>query len=185
MAASSQSADTFAAAFDSFRSTAFRFESLQRYDIEEERAELNAFLQGERSDECSSSMKEWCAEVSAAQAHGKSYQRIRAIRFPLSDYTQFEILTGYRFASPAGEQIRFLEHIPADLNLAGISDFWLFDDAQCFWLRYNTDGQFIGVEQGDANDVTRCRELKERLWAASTNLYESRSWMELNPGSFT
>ena len=149
--------------------------------MEEEQDELRSFLTEGRIETCSPSMEEWCAEISAAKSQGKSYQRVRKIQFPLTDYTRFEIVTGFRFSSKAGEQIRLLENEPANLDLTDISDFWLFDDTLCFWLRYDEDGRFIRVDQADVAELKLCVDLKPKLLAASVELRRSSSWRTLFP----
>ena len=172
----------FANAFDTFSKSAFRFEGLQTYDVEEEKKDFQDFLKGKIPVACPEGLKEWCSAITIATLQGKVYQRVRRIEFPLSDYTRFEIISGYQFSSEAGEQIRLLEKSSSDLSkdILSSDDFWLFDDTFCFALDYNSGGEFIGVRQIDNIDVPIYVGRKLRMLESAVDLPNSHSWQILS-----
>jgi hypothetical protein len=128
-----------ASLFESFRSTAFRFECLPAYAVteDEEAQAFRLWLAGEQLPQKEREWPKLCASVVAAQ---KSMQRVRLVTQPLSDYLRFEMEWGYPANVAAGEDIHILDHEPAGLLKV---DFWLFDDTTAVVLEYDDDGRFI------------------------------------------
>lgn len=170
----------FADAFGTFHTYAFRLEWRQIYDVEEERALFRSFLKEGAAKSCPREFVDGCKEITQARANGKLYQRVRRVTLPLTDYTRFEILDGYRFCVEAGEQVRILERndLISDLIsiLGEIKDFWIFDDNLCFELEYDEQGQFIAVHQVEINKLPFYVTAKSKLWRASVELEKSKAW---------
>jgi hypothetical protein len=144
----------FADLFTSFQHTAFRLETLQRYNDPGEAEALQRFLDGEpviQTDESGS----YGRLVRDARASGKVMQRVHVVTEPLSDYLRFELAV-YAGSVDAGEDIRILPVTPGvDLDLPG-HDYWLFDSRTLVILRYNTDDQLTTAEViGDPGSIVR------------------------------
>jgi hypothetical protein len=175
---STSAQEALSRAFEAFQKTAFRFELLQIYDIEEERAAFRSFIENGPQKACQPDMEDWCAEIAKAKSMGRCYQRVRRVTLPPNDYTRFEILSGYQFSSEAGEEIRIWENDESPISTDGVKvkDFWLFDDSVCFELEYNEAGQFIGVHQIGSPQLPLYRRAKTVLLAASVELKQSTAW---------
>jgi hypothetical protein len=139
--------EALARLFSSFSHSAFRLETLPAYLIEGEAESLALWRAGEpepawRKD------REWLALVRHNIGAGKSMQRVRVVRRPLSDYVRFELDWGYPANVKAGEDIRILELGPAD-ELPYVPepdrgyDFWCFDGLTVVRLEYDGAGRFI------------------------------------------
>ena len=170
----------FADAFGAFQTYAFRLEWRQIYDVEEERELFRSFLKDGAAKSCPHEFVDGCKEIAQARADGKLYQRVRRVTVPLSDYTRFEILNGYRFCVEAGEQVRILENADSNSDFArsvgDISDFWLFDDKLCFELEYNAQGQFVAAHKMEENRLPFYVAAKSKLWGMSVELGKSNAW---------
>jgi hypothetical protein len=96
--------------------------------------------------------------VRQATTAGKSMQRVRVVRQPLSDYVRMEFEWGYPDNIAAGEDIRILELGTDDISDVLDHDYWLFDDATVVRLEYTDDGSFIRpVAVSDITSYRRCR----------------------------
>jgi hypothetical protein len=151
--------DEFGKLFESFRSSAFRLETLPEYRVEIEAEQFRLFLRGHPPP---SSRKEraWLKTVANAYAAGKSMQRVRVVRRPLTDYIAFELAWGYPENAAAGEEIRILELGPGESIAEGLDhDYWLFDDLIVVRMEYDEQGRFIRpVAARDADRYCRCRD---------------------------
>ncbi|MFF2656201.1 DUF6879 family protein [Kitasatospora sp. NPDC058032] len=132
----------FGRLFENFQHTAFRLETLDLYDVEEEREEFEAFLAGDPMP------PEWADNpwVRSMTDHGKTVARVHVLTSPLTDYLRYE-LAAYPGNITAGETIGIIDR--ADQQVAGLPDhdFWLFDDTDVYRMHYTTDGRFIGAEK--------------------------------------
>jgi len=145
--------------FDSFTRTAFRLEVQGVYREPKENGPLTQFLAGVAPD--LSYMNAWVDEVKAGTAVGRSYQRVRGLTDPLTDYLRFE-LSFTHLNVDAGEDVRLLpagqtRELPAE-------DFWLFDDEQVLTMRFGDNG-LAGVDLvTDHARVARYREIRDIAW---------------------
>ncbi|MBO0652857.1 hypothetical protein J1792_08670 [Streptomyces triculaminicus] len=132
----------FGRIFETFERCAFRLETLSVYDVEEERAEYEAFLAGEPM------LPEWADNpwVRSMTDRGKSVSRVHVLRSPLTDYLRYE-LSAYPGNVTAGETIGIIDL--AEQAVAGLPDhdFWLFDDAEVYRMNYTEGGKFVGAEK--------------------------------------
>jgi hypothetical protein len=114
------SGEEFGRLFETFERTAFRLETLDVYDVEEEREEIARFLAGEDMG------PEWIDNpwVRSMTDKGKSVSRVHVLRSPLTDYLRYE------------------------QKVTGLPDhdFWLFDDRDVYRMHYTPEGKFIGGE---------------------------------------
>ena len=132
--------------FTGFQHTAYRLETLQRYDMGYEEGPFAAFLAGQpyASDPAKD---EWTGIIMDATETGKVMQRVHVVEEPLTDYLRYEIEVSYRPNHAAGEDIRILPVItwPALPR----RDYWLFDSRDLWVMEYADDGRFLYAEQAD------------------------------------
>ncbi len=152
--------EDFGRLFETFTATAFRLETLAWYNVPEEAESLRCWREGKPPPSWQKE-REWLRMVADATAAGKSMQRVRIVRQPLSDYTRMELEWGYPDNIASGEDIRILE-IKDAAGVAGMldHDYWLFDDAIAVRLEYSDDGSFVRpVEISDVVPYRRCRSV--------------------------
>ncbi|MGW5970142.1 DUF6879 family protein [Streptomyces sp. NPDC055186] len=133
--------------FTDFKFTAYRLESLQRYDVSYEQNEFARFLSGESRGEFPG-IAEWIdGTVAKAVAAGKILSRVHVVELPMSDYVRFECAWAYEHTVEAGEDVRILpvsrQEWPPELPHY---DYWLFDSTQLVAMYYEEDGSFSSAE---------------------------------------
>lgn len=153
-------------AFPALTSSWFRLETLQAYDVDEEREELEAFLRTGRLD--TPGDEEWQAMIRRHVAAGRSLRRVHIVEEPLSDYMRYEI-AGYLRNQEAGEDIRLIPvpagEWPEDLPPLG-TDYWLIDDGQpsggAWVMEYDHGGRWLAStyvdDPGTIDDYRRWRD---------------------------
>jgi hypothetical protein len=156
----------FASLFESFKTNAFRLETLSEYRVESDAGRLDLFLKGEPLPPGGN--KAWCELVSAAVRAGKRMQRVHIIPHRLTPYLRYEIEWGYAFTAEAGEEIMLLVHDqPAQLfSTWPLPDFWLFDDGTaactCVRMHYDEVGHFLfGELITDPTEVGTYRQARD------------------------
>jgi hypothetical protein len=137
--------DEFGELFTSFGHTAYRLETLQRYDVSYEEDTYAAFLAG-RPSYPDMAKNAWTGMISQAVAAGKSFRRVHVVSEPLTDYLRYEIEWSYGPNVAAGEDIRVLPGQPGALGLPD-HDYWLFDSRDLWVMEYDGDGRFLHAEQ--------------------------------------
>ena len=142
--------------FRSFERTARRLESRDRYDVQGEREYLVRWRKGAQVDpEHERSRQPWLATVRANVRAGRSYQRVRVVSQPLSEYVRFA-LRGTRQTVDAGEDIRYLTRDRANGLELPDHDFWLFDESKLVLLNFTSDDRPVGgLLVTDANVVAQ------------------------------
>jgi hypothetical protein len=155
--------------FATFASVAFRLEVLSAYNVPEEAESLRCWREG-KPPPAWQKEREWLTMVRDATTAGKSMQRVRVVRQPLSDYVRMEFDWGYPDNIAAGEDIRVVEVKDAG-GVPGMvdHDYWLFDDRIAVRLEYTADGSFIRpVEVSDVGPYRRCRDAAMRAAVSFT-----------------
>jgi hypothetical protein len=135
------------ALFEHFERSAFRLETHDRYDVEDEADRLAAFREGRPLPIRTPENNEWLALVSTATTSGRTIGRVRILGRPLTEYSRFEFAV-YPENIAAGEKIRIRERrmlTVADDEWSH-QDFWLFDDQTAVLLHYDQQDRFVGVE---------------------------------------
>lgn len=144
-----------AEAFASFRSSAWRLEARDHYEVPEYDAELEAFLAGRprppRTDG-------WQATVEGAIQRGAEIGRVRLVGRPITDYTRFEFEL-YRENVGWGEDVRIVDRAWLDESWAVAPDVWLFDDELAFRQDYTDDGRYLGASPVDPAPVVDIRRV--------------------------
>lgn len=156
----------YEALFDRFSQTAFRLETLQRYDVEQEEEELRLWRSGQPLSENSVRTSDWLARIALTTiVDGKHWRRVHVVDHPLTEYLRFE-LDGYVESAACGEEIHIADR-EADRRLAELDrDFWLFDaetdDAVAALMDYGPQSEFLGAEVTDDPTVLdRCRAQRD------------------------
>ncbi len=153
--------EEFGALFERFERSAFRIEARDRYDVENERDQFAAFLEGKPLPPRSAENDPWLSLVAAHTAAGRLIERVRIVSQPLTDYTRYEF-AAYRDNIAAGEKVRVVPRsaLAADDQRWASEDFWSFDDELVALLSYDEEGRFLGAQQ--AEDTTPYLEAKQR-----------------------
>jgi hypothetical protein len=140
----------------SFEHTAFRLETRDRYELdEEEREPFRLFMAGEPADD--SWMSDFCDAVRGWVAEGKRLERVRIVTEPHSDYARWGLEVA-RLNIAAGEDIRYLPRARAARRGLPDEDYWLFDSRQVAVLRFDDENRLLGAElvHDPALVVRRC-----------------------------
>ena len=154
--------------FTEIRSSWFRLETLQRYDVEYEREDLAAFLRGEPLD---TTPGPWQATLRDHVAAGRRLTRVHVLEEPLSDYVRYE-LQAYVPNVDAGEDVRVIavrsgewpQNVPRH-------DFWLFDNDRLWLLDYDAQGRFLATRRiQDVAAIDQHRRWRDAALAQSIPL---------------
>jgi hypothetical protein len=133
----------------------FRFESLQKYEVEDE----------DMSDE---GMREWWDFIIQKSGEGTLMQRVRLVIEPLTDYTRTE-LEIHKKSKDAGDDIRIIKgDIFNTLNI-NQEDFWLIDNKIVLKMNYSIHGEYTGFEVIESN-IDKYLETKNLLIKNSISL---------------
>ncbi|WP_329132422.1 hypothetical protein OG552_13035 [Streptomyces sp. NBC_01476] len=130
--------------FDSFKSEAFRLETLDDYSKSGSVVAYRLFLAGLPQPEDYNA--DWVEEVRASTAAGKRIYRVHVLSRPLTPYLRFELGWGYRKNMTGGEEFFVLDITGRDNPLSGVGDFWLFDGEDVATMGYAGEGKFLGAE---------------------------------------
>ncbi len=134
-----------------FSETARRFEIRERYNSDVGREPFRRFLAGEPDDYAWH--RSWMEKISRDRAAGKSWQRVRIVSVPPSDYTRYGLAVA-RLSVQAGEDIRYLRRDTAVQLDLWPYDAWVFDDRQLVRLHFSDeDDTFVGAEVVADTDV--------------------------------
>jgi hypothetical protein len=155
--------------FTGVRSSWFRLETLQQYDVDYEAAEYRGFLlTGHLKDEPG----EWQRMITEHTQAGRQLRRVHVIEEPLTDYLRYELAV-YELNQRAGEDIRVLPTVRGEWpdHLPRAYDFWVFDDADAWKMIYDDDGRFIASEQVvDPVEIAQFRRWRNTALARSIPL---------------
>ncbi|SHK19313.1 hypothetical protein SAMN05421803_11550 [Nocardiopsis flavescens] len=158
--------DEFTQQFRDFEHTAWKLEVRDRYNVSKEARDVRRFLStgdlGRDADFARTSR--WHRNVASRSAEGKTWQRVRVVSEPLSDYIRWEHAVT-RFNVEAGEDIRWLpRHNPAVQELPDF-DFWLFDGAWGCLLHFDDDDvPFKSEHVDDPATIALYRKWRDIAW---------------------
>jgi hypothetical protein len=158
----------FARLFTDVRSSWFRLETLQRYDVDYEHDEFAAFLRGEP---LSTASGPWQAMIRDHVAAGRELARVHVIEEPLSDYVRYE-LHAYEANAEAGERVHVIP-VRDGAWPAGVPrhDYWLFDDRRLWLMDYDATGAFEAARLvDDPATVDQHRQWQDTALALSIAL---------------
>ncbi|MGH3782052.1 MAG: DUF6879 family protein [Pseudonocardiaceae bacterium] len=138
-----QPGQEFGQLFRAFEHTAFRLEVRTTYSPSYEQESFRKFLAGEPDD--LPWMQDWLSMIREATKEGRSFARVRAVSFPLSDYNRGSHVVA-QHNNAAGEDIRYLTHGLAKAISLPDHDYWLFDSRKLAIMHFGNDNSFLGTE---------------------------------------
>jgi Family of unknown function (DUF6879) len=173
------SEDVLDACFSGYRVSAIRLETLPAYTVRGEAGFIQAWRDRKPRPERSVRNDEYLREVAADVLAGRERHRIRVVDEPLSEYIRWE-LAGLAENAVAGEETRIAVRAggseKAARDLAGISDFWFFDqgteDERAVLLYYDGNGEFESAYLATAVDHAWCRRMLARALRHAVPLSE-------------
>ncbi|CAM4078497.1 hypothetical protein GCM10009799_02820 [Nocardiopsis rhodophaea] len=138
--------------FTDFLHTAFRLETLQKYDMTYEEEHFRRFLQGKDLGP-SSALDAWGHSLRQKVREGRKHSRVHVVVEPLTDYVRFECVWAYQPNVAAGEDIRILPVKEGEWP-QGIPclDYWLFDSHHLVLMRYTPEGAMLPPELVDDSE---------------------------------
>jgi len=151
--------------FRDFASSAFRLELHQIYTMPGEADELRRFQAGEQPPP--GYHYGWLDRMAEASQAGKTVQRVRVVRRPLTDYIRYEFAWGFVYNVDAGEDIRVLDLTDQSGPDLPDHDFWLFDDTTVVKLLYRPDGTQEGRELLQDPDLEAYLRCRDAAWQAA------------------
>ncbi len=139
--------EAFGQLFRSFRHSARRLETRDRYGDPDEDEALARYLAGNPDDpDYLASRDHWLhGTVGNAVAAGRRFARVRVVPEPLTPYLRFG-LYHCQFNVEAGEDIRYLERDRANALDLPDHDFWLFDRERLAMLWFTDDDRLLGAQ---------------------------------------
>jgi hypothetical protein len=162
--------------FDQVRSTVFRLETRQTYVVAGEQDRVRAFLDGRPLPLRNILTSPMIARMATSTLAGVRWTRARLVRFPLTDYTRFELVS-YQESAVVGLETH-LADVDTDPALADLTDdFWLLDGddpdhAVAILMDYDPDGRFLGRQvTRDPAVLGRCRHQRDLALAHAVPLH--------------
>lgn len=130
--------------FDTFEHEAFRLETLDDYGKSGNVDAYEAFRAG--LPQPPDYNARWVGEVRSHTGKGKRIYRVHVLSRPLTPYLRFELGWGYVKNMTGGEEFFILDTTDKPNPLAGVADFWLFDETTPLVLRYDEAGAVTSRE---------------------------------------
>lgn len=161
------------AAFQTFRYSVFRLETLQVYADAVEDQNIAAFRRGDPQPPPDPVEGEWAAMLRAHRDAGRVQQRVHVVSEPITDYLAYELTWEYGLHTAAGEDIRIIpvtDRWPEDVPHR---DFTLFDSQHLFDLVYDAAGGLIA-----AHHITHAVAVARACFARDAALHHAMPWRE-------
>lgn len=148
--------------FREFRHTAWRLETRRGYATDRHSEKWARWKAGE--DITADPASSWHANVNAARAAGRRFERVRLVDEPMTEGQRY-LLTTSGANVEAGEDIRILTRAEADrLNLPN-GDFWLFDSKILARFVFDEDDTTLGVILSeDPADIAAACQARDAAW---------------------
>jgi hypothetical protein len=168
--------DALMQAFEDWSRSSFRLEALDRYSVEFESEEFEAFLRGDPLPPPNPpEFDQWLEQLRRERAEGRIRSRVHAIAGPLTPYLHYEIDWAYKGNAAAGEDIRIVHSATWETSPFGAQppDFYLLDDERVILMAYDDAGRWLGGEiVTDPVEVAPYRRLRDIAMASSRPLAE-------------
>lgn len=153
--------------FNAFKKSAFRVETLQEYNVDEEKHDYEYFLKYKKLPGWFWDWDDWCDIIQQAKARWAIMQRVHIIQFPMSSYLSFEV-EAYKKNIIAWEEIFYIPFEECSIKIE--SDFWMFDDTTVLKMYYDKDGSFLGFEE--IKDIDPYLQIRDFLLKNKRNIEE-------------
>jgi hypothetical protein len=146
--------------------SAFRLETLDRYDVGSDGDDFARYLRGEPRP-TPERKQPWLARLRREREAGILNHRVHVLSTPLTDYLRYECEWGH-LPNAELEDIRILDlaERPRPDGLVD-HDFWLIDDRDAIRMHYDPGGRFLGAEPLDRGHVDRYRRARDAAVAAA------------------
>ncbi|HMH89815.1 MAG TPA: hypothetical protein VK586_01890 [Streptosporangiaceae bacterium] len=154
------SEDEFGELLVTFRVSAFRLETRDRYALAYEQADFDAFLAGNPVPPPAVRWwRPWLDQISRLTADGRQIGRVRILAEPPSDYQQWELWAA-PWHSAAGEKIAYMSRrVAAGIGLPADGDWWLLDGERLIIMGFGEDGEITGkMLVTDSGAIAQYRE---------------------------
>ena len=151
--------------FNSFKKSAFRVETLQSYNVNEEKEAYKYFQQHKQL--LDGFWKDWHDIIKQAKLRWAIMQRVHLIHFPITPYISFE-MEFYKKSMMYWEEIFYLPF--EDCSVEVDSDFWIFDDITVLKTFYGEDGSFLKFEE--IKNIGQYLQIKNYLLENKRNIEE-------------
>jgi hypothetical protein len=141
------SQDEFNDLLRTFRRSAFRLETRERYALTYEQDDFQRFLDGRpMPPPLVGWWQPWLEQIARFVGEGKTIARVRILAEPPTDYQRWEVWAT-RWHAEAGEDIRYMPCSTAErIGLPLDYDWWLLDDERLIVMRY-TDADEIDSKE--------------------------------------
>ncbi|MEW2528113.1 DUF6879 family protein [Streptomyces sp. NPDC047071] len=155
--------DEFGALFSTFKHTAWRLETRQRFASDEEDETYQQFARGETIQWDLND--EWSANIRKQTGEGKRVERVRVIDNPPTPGQRYLLDNAVRRNILVGEDIRNLWREEADTLKLPSNDFWIFDSRLIALLNFDDDDQLVNVELiTEPAVVLRYAQVRDAAW---------------------
>ena len=156
--------EEFAALFRDFRHSAWRWECQGTYH---EPGEREPFRRWQAGDPDTTFLDSWAAQVRQFRAEGKTFQRVRMVTEPPTDYLRwmFEVTT---MNIAAGEDIRWIAESEAAALGAPRHDFYIFDDTRVAIMEFDENGVAGAEVRDDDATLAEHRRWRDLVWPRAT-----------------
>lgn len=141
--------------FTNFQRSAFRLEVHQTYTMPGEVDDLARYRAGASVPEDFNA--DWHQKIRTQTAAGRSLQRAKIVRRPLTEYTRYLFDWAIPGNVDAGEDYRIVDLTDVENARLPEQDFWFFDDTTVVLMNYRSDGTQIGRELLDDPDLEQFR----------------------------
>lgn len=142
--------ELFNRCFEDFQTSAWRFETQPTYTMPREQPGLARFLAGEPKPPDHN--ERWHGRIRTWAAAGKTINRVRTVRRPLTDYQRLQFSWSIPGNVEAGENVHVLDLTELELDLP-TQDFWIFDESLVVQLNFRPDGTLINREKQEDSTV--------------------------------
>lgn len=159
--------DEFGELLGSVRHSAWRWETLDRYELGYEQADFERFLASNPEQPTEIPWwRDWLGQVADITSRGATVARVRVLAEPPTDYQRW-MLWAHPWYARAHEDIRYMPRSRAiRLRLPLEIDWWLLDDERLI-LMYSTEtggiaGKILTTEPGIVARHRQWRDLAVR-----------------------
>lgn len=126
---------------------------------------------------------DWHNNIRACCSRGVTWTRVKQLALPLSDYARFEY-SHFWHNQRCGEEIRVVDEkamAPFTRVHPWLRDFWLFDEAEGYFVNYTDDFDFKSCTRLSPAEVTVCTEVQRQMLAASMPMAAVPEILALQP----
>lgn len=165
------SMEEFDRLFSEFRQSAFRLETMNRYDVDIEMPVVEAYLRGENPHPDETPLKDWFDNQAKSVAEGKTWTRVHTIAGEVTPYLKYELGWAYHWTEVCGGDMHILQEADPARHFRDLpyEDFWLFDDKTVVVMYYDDQTRFLGADKiTDPVSVDRYRRARDVALQLST-----------------